>query len=152
MAPVLLLSRLTIGWIFLYAGIDKIVTHFSACGYLLRSTKGPLTFWFHGLASNPAAIHVINPLVIGGEILIGMSLVLGLFTRGGVFWGSVILMMFYLSAWPPTTNPFMGYHLIYILLLVLLGGLGAGRILGVDALVERIPWVKRKSRGHPAVG
>ena len=53
-----------------------------------------------------------------------------------------MLMMFYLSAWPPTTNPFMGYHLIYILLLVLLGGLGAGRILGVDALVERIPSVK----------
>ena len=77
MATVLLLSRLTMGWIFLYAGIDKIVTHFSASGYLLHSTKGPLTFWFHGLASNPAAIHVINPLVIGGEILIGLSLVWG---------------------------------------------------------------------------
>jgi len=143
MVPAMLLSRLAMGWIFLYAGIDKIITHFSASGYLLHSTKGPLTFWFHGLGSNQAAMNVINPLVISGEILIGMTLVLGLFTRGGAFWGSVMLMMFYLSQWPPTTNPFMGYHLVYILLLVVLGGLGAGRILGLDALVERIPWVKR---------
>ncbi len=143
MVPATLVLRLTMGWIFIYAGFDKLLTGFSASSYLLHSTKGPLTFWFHSLGSNQAAINVINPLVTWGEILIGMTLVLGLFTRGGIFWGSVILMMFYLSQWPPATNPFMGYHLVYILLLTLLGALGAGRTLGVDALAERIPWVKR---------
>jgi hypothetical protein len=37
----------------------------------------------------------------------------------------------------------MGYHLVYILILGLLGALGAGRIIGLDAWVERIPWIKR---------
>jgi len=37
----------------------------------------------------------------------------------------------------------MDDHLVYILLFGLLGALGAGRILGVDAWIERIPWVKR---------
>lgn len=143
MGPATLMLRLTMGWIFAYAGFDKLITGFDASGYLLHGTSGPLTFWFHSLGSNQAALDVINPLVIWGEILIGMTLVLGLFTRGGLFWGSVMLMMYYLSQWPPANNPFMGYHLVYILLLALLGALGAGRILGVDALVERIPWVKR---------
>ncbi len=141
-APTVLLLRLMMGWIFIYAGIDKIVTHFSASGYLLHS-KGPLTFWFQSLGGSQAALHVINPLVIVGEILIGAALVLGIFTRGAAFWGSVMLMLFYLSSYPPTTNPFMGYHLVYIVGLLLLAGLGAGRILGVDSYVERIPWVKR---------
>jgi thiosulfate dehydrogenase [quinone] large subunit len=143
MAPFTLLLRLTMGWIFIYAGIDKVVTNFNASGYLLHGTSGPLTFWFHSLGSNQAALDVINPLVIWGEILIGATLVLGIFTRGGLFWGSVILMMFYLSQWPPANNPFMGYHLVYILILGLLGALGAGRIIGLDAWVERIPWIKR---------
>jgi thiosulfate dehydrogenase [quinone] large subunit len=142
-APAALLLRLMMGWIFIYAGIDKIVTHFSASGYLLHSTRGPLTFWFHSLGSNQAALHVINPLVISGEILIGATLVLGVFTRGAVFWGSIMLMMFYLSQYPPTTNPFLGYHLVYIVILALLGALGAGRVLGLDRYVERIPWIKQ---------
>ncbi len=52
-------------------------------------------------------------------------------------------MLYYLAQWPPANNPFMGYHLVYILILGLLGALGAGRILGVDAWIERIPWIKR---------
>jgi thiosulfate dehydrogenase [quinone] large subunit len=143
LAPFTLLARLTMGWIFAYAGFDKLVTNFNASGYLLHATTGPLTFWFHSLGSNQAALDVINPLVTWGEILIGLTLVFGLFTRGGLFWGAVILMMFYLSQWPPANNPFMGYHLVYILILGLLGALGAGRIFGLDRYVERIPWVRR---------
>jgi len=143
MGPATLMLRLTMGWIFAYAGFDKLITGFNASGYLLHGTSGPLTFWFHSLGSNQAALNVINPLVTWGEILIGMALVLGIFTRGGLFWGSVILMMFYLSQWPPANNPFMGYHLVYILILGLLGALGAGRIFGLDRYVERIPFVKR---------
>ncbi len=37
----------------------------------------------------------------------------------------------------------MEYYLIYILALILLSALGAGRIFGLDALIERVPLVKR---------
>jgi len=34
-------------------------------------------------------------------------------------------------------------HIIYIGVFLLLGALGAGRILGLDALVEKLPFVRR---------
>jgi thiosulfate dehydrogenase [quinone] large subunit len=143
MGPFMLLLRLTMGWIFLWSGIDKLVTDFSASGFLLHSTQGPLTFWFHSLGGSQTALNVVNPLVIWGEILIGFTLVFGIFTRSGLFWGAVMMMLFYLAQFPPTTNPFMDEHLVYIVIFGLLGALGAGHILGVDAWIERLPWVKR---------
>jgi thiosulfate dehydrogenase [quinone] large subunit len=143
MGPGTLLLRLTMGWIFAYAGFDKLIVGFNASGFLLHSTTGPLTFWFHSLGANEGAMDIVNPLVIWGEILIGLTLVFGLFTRAGLFFGSIQLMLYYLAQWPPANNPFMGYHLVYILILGLLGALGAGRIFGLDRYVERIPWVRR---------
>ncbi len=143
LGPFTLLARLTMGWIFAYAGFDKLIRGFSASGFLLHSTMGPLTFWFHSLGGSQMALNVINPLVVWGEILVGLTLVFGIFTRAGLFFGAVQLMLYYLAQWPPANNPFMGYHLVYILILGLLGALGAGRILGVDAWIERIPWIKR---------
>jgi len=143
MGPFTLLLRLTMGWIFLWSGMDKLVTDFSASGFLVNATQGPLGGWFQDLGRNQTALDVINPLVIWGQILIGTTLVLGLFTRAGLFWGAVMVMMFYLAQFPPANNPFMDEHLVYILIFGLLGALGAGRILGVDAWIERIPWVKR---------
>ncbi|MCJ7491187.1 MAG: DoxX family protein, partial [Dehalococcoidia bacterium] len=99
--------------------------------------------WFQSLGTNQAALDVINPLVIWGQVLIGVTLVLGLFTRAGLFWAAAMMMMFYLAVFPPANNPFMDEHLVYIVIFGLLGALGAGRILGVDAWIERIPWVKR---------
>jgi thiosulfate dehydrogenase [quinone] large subunit len=143
MGPFTLLLRLTMGWIFLWSGIDKLVTDFSASGFLVNGTQGPLGDWFQSLGTNQAALDVINPLVIWGQVLIGVTLVLGLFTRAGLFWAAAMMMMFYLAVFPPANNPFMDEHLVYIVIFGLLGALGAGRILGVDAWIERIPWVKR---------
>jgi thiosulfate dehydrogenase [quinone] large subunit len=143
MGPATLMLRLTMAWIFAYAGFDKLIGGFSASGFLLHGTSGPLTFWFHSLGASQTALNVINPLVVYGEILIGMALLLGIFTRAALFFGSIQLMLYYLAQWPPANNPFMGYHLVYILILGLLGALGAGRILGLDPILERIPWVKR---------
>jgi thiosulfate dehydrogenase [quinone] large subunit len=143
MGPATLMLRLTMGWIFVWAGFDKLIRGFSASGFLLHGTQGPLTFWFHSLGASQTALNVVNPLVIWGEILIGVTLIFGIFTRAGLFFGAIQLMLYYLAQWPPANNPFMGYHLVYILILGLLGALGAGRILGLDPILERIPWVKR---------
>jgi thiosulfate dehydrogenase (quinone) large subunit len=42
---------------------------------------------------------------------------------------------------------FVSYHIVYTVLLFGLGAIGAGRILGVDGLLERIQIV----RNYPAV-
>jgi thiosulfate dehydrogenase (quinone) large subunit len=143
MGPFTLMLRLTMGWIFVWAGFDKLIRGFSASGFLLHSTQGPLTFWFHSLGSSQTALNIVNPLVVWGEILIGLTLVFGIFTRAGLFWGAVMMMLYYLAQFPPAQNPFMDYYLVYIVVFALLGALGAGRIAGLDAWVERIPWVKR---------
>lgn len=143
MGPATLLLRLTMGWIFLWSGIDKLVTDFTASGFLVNATQGPLGGWFQSLGANQAALDVIDPLVVWGQILIGVTLVFGIFTRAGLFWAAAMMMMFYLAQFPPANNPFMDEHLVYIIIFGLLGALGAGRILGVDAWIERIPWVKR---------
>ncbi len=141
--PMVVLARFTLGWVFAYAGFHKLIMGFSAGGYLGNATKGPLTGWFHSLASNSMALNVIDPMVTWGEILIGLALVFGVFTRWAALWGSVMLMLFYLSAFPPENNPFLEYHLVYIVALGILSALGAGRILGLDYFVERLPLVKR---------
>jgi thiosulfate dehydrogenase [quinone] large subunit len=141
--PTVAMLRFTMGWIFAYSGFDKLIRGFSASGYLANATQGPLTGWFHSLAANSTAVNVIDPLVVWGQILIGLSLVFGVFTRWGLFWGAVMVFMFYLSAFPPANNPFMDEHLVYILLFAILGALGAGRILGLDYFIERLPLVKR---------
>lgn len=141
--PFALLLRASMAFIFLWSGFDKLITDFSAAGFLTNATSGPLGGWFQSLGGNDLALDVINPLVIWGQILIGLSLALGLFTRFGLFWAGAMMMMFYLAQFPPENNLFMDDHLIYIIVFALLGALGVGRILGLDALVERLPWVKR---------
>ena len=137
------LMRLTMGWIFVYSGFDKLINGFSAGGFLANATRGPLAGWFQGLGENSAALGVIDPLVVWGEILIGLALVFGVMTRWAAFWGATMMFLFYLAQFPPENNPLMEYHLIYMLVLGVIGALGAGRILGLDNVIERLPWVRR---------
>ena len=141
--PFLVLMRLTMGWIFVYAGFDKLINGFSAEGFLVHATRGPLAGWFQSLGENQAALDVINPMVVWGEILIGLALVFGVTTRLAAFWGATMMFMFYIAQLPPEHNPFMEYYLVYILVLGVIGALGAGRILGLDAVIERLPFVRR---------
>ncbi len=141
--PFVVLMRLTMGWIFLYSGLDKLINGFSASGFLVNATKGPLGGMFQDLGASATAVNVINPMVVWGEILIGLALVLGVTTRWAAFWGATMMFLFYIAQFPPEHNPFMEYYLVYILVLGMLGALGAGRILGLDAVIERLPWVRK---------
>ena len=135
--------RLTMGWIFVWAGFDKLIRGFSVEGFLVHATKGPLSGMFQSIADNGAALGVIEQLVIWGEILIGIALIFGVLTRFAAFWGATMMLLFYLAQLPPEHNPFMEYYLIYVLVLGALGALGAGRIMGLDALIGRHPLVRR---------
>ena len=141
--PLVLLLRLTMGWVFVWAGFDKLIRGFDASGFLINATKGPLGGWFQSLGENNAAVDVINPLVTWGQILIGTALIFGITVRWAAFWGAAMMFLFYIAQFPPDFNPFMEYNLVYIVVLGLLGALGAGRILGLDSWIERLPSVRR---------
>ncbi|KKL58197.1 hypothetical protein LCGC14_2227830, partial [marine sediment metagenome] len=107
------------------------------------ASKGPLKDIFVDMGTSQTALDVIDPLVIWGQILIGFSLILGLFTRVGAFFGALLMLMFYLPTLWPEHNPFIDDHVIYIGIFALLGALGAGRIIGIDSYLEQTETVKK---------
>jgi thiosulfate dehydrogenase [quinone] large subunit len=141
--PFTLLLRLAMGWIFVWSGFDKLLTDWTSAGFLVNGTSGPLQSWFMDLGANSAAVNVIDGLVISGQILIGLTLILGVFTRFSLFWAAAMIFMFYIAQFPPANNPFLDEHIVYLVVFLLLGALGAGRILGLDALIEKLPFVRR---------
>jgi thiosulfate dehydrogenase (quinone) large subunit len=144
--------RTLIGWHFLYEGIYKLslpgwapdgkpLPAWSALGFLKAATGplGDLARWCadHGM------LTVIDKLVMFGIAAVGLSLILGLFTRAGCIGGLVLLSMFYFLAIPLSGMPqpqAEGSYLIVnktliegIAVLVLLS-FDTGRIAGLDRL------------------
>jgi thiosulfate dehydrogenase (quinone) large subunit len=151
------LTRVTIGWVFLYAGIEKVfgAEPFSAVGFLKFGTIGTTAakvadgtiinpthgFWV-SLAGNGTLMPIVNFLVVFGEVAIGAALVLGLFTRFASVAGAVMMGLFWIAAWDFAFGA-IEYHSVLAIVTLGLGILGAGEFYGLDALVESTPIVKR---------
>jgi thiosulfate dehydrogenase [quinone] large subunit len=141
----LVLLRLLIGWHFLYEGLFKLINpDWSSLGYLLDSQwifKG----FFHSLAANPSVLAVVDFLNMWGLILIGLGLILGLFTRLSCIAG-IILLAFYYFSHPPFpglnyTMPMEGNYLIInktlieIFTIWVLFKFPTGRRAGIDRIL-----------------
>ncbi len=111
----------------------------ATAGYLQFAIFGPFAGFFQFLAGNP----IVEALAVWGLLLIGIALIIGAIARVTAVAGILMMVLFYLSAWPPAHSPFIDDHIIYVLALGFLGIVGAGRLLGVDRLVERTGFVKR---------
>ncbi len=144
--------RLIMGWVFLQAGIDKLLDPgWTAAGYLQHAIhpNNPLAAWFTGMAGSA----LVDGLVIWGFVLIGVALLLGVAVRWSAFWGATMMVLFWLSALqggllaglPLEHGWVVDDHLVYAALLFGLGALGAGRILGLDRKIEEMEVVKRNT-------
>jgi thiosulfate dehydrogenase (quinone) large subunit len=140
--------RILIGWHFLYEGIVKLVNpNWSSIGFLLDS-KGFLAGFFQSLTENPSVLNVVDFLNIWGLILIGISLMFGIFTRLGVAAGAVLLAFYYVSH-PPFPSltyaaPSEGNYLIVNKTLIEMAALlvlfvfPSGKIAGLDRLIHKL--------------
>ena len=91
--------RVLIGWHFLYEGVTKLFNpDWTAMGYL-ASAKGPFSWLFSAMA-NESIIGVIDVLNWLALIIVGMTLILGIYERLGATIAIVLLAMYYL-AHPP---------------------------------------------------
>ena len=147
--------RTLIGWHFLYEGYYKLVLPawstagtplpaWSAGGYL-RAASGPFAPAFHALAASSLAgwIDLAVPIAL---VLIGLSLVLGLFTTRGLQGATALLALFYVAAIPLGGVPQPGAEGSYLIVnktlielaavLVLLSA-RTGAIAGLDLLWAR---------------
>lgn len=130
----LLLLRVSLGWLFLYAGYSKLTaaSGFTAKQFLIN-LHGPFSQFYLPMAGNP----LVDNLVIWGEILIGICLILGVLVRFSSFWGIVMMLLFYFAQYPPAHSLIVNDQLIYALLLVYLMVSNAGHFWGLGKVLEK---------------
>jgi len=151
----LVVLRALIGWHFLYEGFVKIlwpawsrdgapIARFSSAGYL-RSATGPLADLFHGLAE-VSWLPWLDHLLAWSLLLVGLGLILGLFTQLACAGALALLALFYLS-WLPTRGVYepgaegnyllVSKNLIEAAAVAVVLVFRTGRIAGLDLLRGR---------------
>ncbi len=140
----LFLLRISLGWLFFYAGITKILdNNWSAFGYL-NSAKTFVVF-YKWLAS-PQVLPVVNFLNKWGLTLIGLSLILGIFTKLSSLFGTILMFLYYLPIiqfpYPNKQSFIVDEHIIYLLSLITILTLKAGRFYGLDSVLARNFYIK----------
>lgn len=129
----LFLLRISLGFLFLYAGITKILNpDWSAAPYLQGAKTFPELFNFF---LQPQILPVVNILNEWGLTLIGISLILGAFVKFASFFGIILMVLYYLPILDfPHPNPhsyIVDEHIIYIFSLLILAVFDAGRSWGL---------------------
>ncbi|KAA0207011.1 DoxX family membrane protein [Candidatus Uhrbacteria bacterium] len=136
----LFLLRVSMGWLFFYAGIVKVLNPaWSAAGYL----KGAKSFAaIYGAMLHPAILPVVNFMNEWGLTLLGVSLLLGIFVRASTALGIVLMILYYLALDFPKPNPnafIVDEHIIYVFGLLVLHAFRAGRVWGLEPWCASLP-------------
>ncbi len=145
--------RLSLGWVFLWAFLDKTfgLGHETAnadawihggspsTGFLANAAAGP----FQGIYNNIAGQGWVDVLFMAGLLGIGGALVLGVAMRVAAVSGALMLVLMWTAVLPPANNLFMDDHLVYAMVLGLLALLHAGRWVGLGTQWEQLPLVRR---------
>lgn len=113
--------RLTLGWLFLYAGISKITDpNWSAEGFLKGAKTLPQLYSWFALPTNIGWVNFLNEW---GLTLLGISLILGLAIRWSTYLGVLLMILYYLPGlqFPYAEHGFLvDEHIIFILVLCLI--------------------------------
>lgn len=145
--------RLALGWIFLWAFLDKLfgLGHETAAkaawinggnptlGFLKHGTEGPLADLYQGIAGAGWA----NWLFMLGLAGVGFALITGVGIRAAATAGGLLLVLMWTAVLPPANNPFLDDHLVYAGVLAVLALTNAGDTLGLGRWWARIPLVRR---------
>lgn len=149
----LVLLRFLVGWHLFYQGLGKYwAVGWSAKGYL-AGAMGPFNGLFHAIAENGTLLRIADTVTVWGLMIIGLLLMLGLFTRTAATLGFLLLLSFFLAA-PPT--PYLGFTipspdgyelyvnktLIEALVLLLTLVFPTGQMAGLDILIRQ--WRRRR--------
>jgi thiosulfate dehydrogenase [quinone] large subunit len=155
--------RLLTGFAFLWAFLDKTFGFAYATpagkawidggsptkGFLGSVAVGPMESTFHSWAGDPWA----DWLFMLGLLGIGIALVAGVALRLAAVAGTVMMALMWIAEWPPakhlsdgspsmSTNPFVDYHVIYAVALIVLAAAAAGDTLGAGRAWSGLPFVR----------
>lgn len=147
--------RILLGWLFLWGFLDKLF----GLGYATTSkgawinggspTAGYLKFAaggiFQGFYNSISGNGVVDWLFMLALLALGIALILGIGMRIAAYGGTLFLLLLWSSHVPPTDNPIIDDHIIYIFVLWGLYLIKAGRMFGLGdrwantRLVKRFP-------------
>lgn len=150
--------RIGMGWMFLWAFLDKLFGFGFATpeksawingghptkGFLANSATGPFTDFYHNIAGATWA----DWLFMIGLAGIGLALITGIGVRLAATTGSILLVMMWSVVLPPANNPFFDEHLVFAGVLIALAlanagdTFGFGKMWGRTALVRGAPYLK----------
>jgi thiosulfate dehydrogenase (quinone) large subunit len=144
--------RIALGWVFLWAFLDKVfglgIATTSAKAWInggsptkgfLSSATGPFAGFYHAIAGTGP----VNVLFMAGLLAVGVALILGIGMRLAAAGGAVLTVLMWTAVLPPASNPFIDDHLIYAAVLIVLALLGAGNTLGLGRVWAATPLVRR---------
>lgn len=144
--------RLVMAWTFIQAGLEKILAEsWTSTGFLNGVPEAnPFYGLFQFFAAYPG---MVDPLVMYGQVLIGIGLLLGVAFRFSALMGGLQMTLFWLASFQagfmaglPVEHGFVvNSNLVYAAILFGLGALGAGRLIGVDEFVEEHPIVENNA-------
>ena len=152
--------RVVVGWHFLYEGLTKLTSaSWSAAGYM-KVSRGPFAALFHWIAGQPQLLDKANLITMYGLTIVGVLLMLGLFTRLAALGGMGFVLLFYLC-----NPPFVGYfysipsegsYLVVNKTLVEVGALAvilltrSGLFAGLDRIVHGLVFRRVQTAGTAA--
>jgi thiosulfate dehydrogenase [quinone] large subunit len=155
-APMIAITalRVLVGWHFLYEGLSKLTApSWTAAGYL-KQAKGPVAEQFRWLATRPDLLANADLITMWGLTLVGVCLMLGLFTRLASLIGIGLILLFYLAAPPwigyfyaiPSEGSYLivNKNLVELSALVVIMVTGSGRFAGLDRILHGL--IRRKPR------
>ena len=141
---VLVTIRLVIGYHFLYEGMDKLFTPGWTSVVFLSQSNWMFADFFHALAESSIMLTIVDFMNIWGQILIGLGLILGLFSKGAAYAGALLLFFYYIAI-PPFVDSytFIDKNLFELFAFLIVAIFPTSQIIGLDLLINK--WKKRQS-------
>ena len=155
----IVIVRLYVGYYLLQQGILKYLRGFPQSDWISRSigdlNKIEIFDWYRSFLINVVAPHreLFGYLVMSGEILIGLCLVLGLFTRFSSIMGIFLLLNYFFGPGMAKGGASLAQQQTFIILFVVLALSRPGRTFGLDGLLfkkRQLSESNRQLRVSPA--
>lgn len=125
----LAVTRIVLGWVFLWAFLDKtfglgfatkpeaawVAGGSPTSGFLQFGVnpESPFADFFYGMVGNP----LVDVLFMLGLLGIGLALILGIGLRVAAVAGTLLLVMMWAAELPLENNPVVDDHIVYALVL-----------------------------------
>lgn len=139
----LLLLRLSLGWVFLYAGLTKLLNpNWTAAGFLNAAKTFPGFYQWLASAGNIGWVNFLNQW---GLTLIGAAMILGIGIKIASWAGAAMMLLYYI---PVLVFPKIGAnsylvddHIVYALVFLVFGALGAQSTWGIYSFLQKKGWL-----------